>query len=125
VQVHRLACLRHPDTDFIPAPFALRILNVMPQRTVLLVVVATDIISPPCRLHKQENPEASPAIGWRTRLQHRFYLSTALGLLLKDLEGNDPAEHMAGDIQESCLSFRQLLDHSKPRCSTRMVHDGS
>ena len=83
--------------------------DVVPQRTVLLLVVIANIIGPPCRLHKQHEA----MIGDRNILKDRLPLVRVPGmflqdcfdlvdslrvLLLKDLVSDDPREHMAGDV---------------------------
>jgi hypothetical protein len=52
--------------------------DVVPQRTVLLLVVIANIISPPCRLHKQDEA----MIGDRNISQSHLPLVRIPGMLL-------------------------------------------
>src|SRR5215468_3828426 len=81
----------------------------MPKSTVLLLVVVTNIISPPCRLHEQHRVAVSnrnilkpclPLVRVPGMfLQYRFYLLDGRRiLLLKDLVSDYCREHVAGDI---------------------------
>jgi hypothetical protein len=87
-----------------------RPIDVVPQRTVLLLVVIANIIRPPCRLHEQHHVAVSngnvlnprlPLVGVPGMfLQDRCYLVDSLGtLFLESLISDDPGEHMAGMFQ--------------------------
>jgi hypothetical protein len=81
----------------------------MPWSPVVLPVFDPNIIGPPCDLHKQNHVPVSSGNILKPRLplvgvpgmflQHCVYLVDSLEiLLLKDLVGDDPREHMAGDV---------------------------
>jgi len=87
----------------------LKAVDVVPERTVLLLVVAADIVSPPCGLHKQHGAMIGnrnilqlrpPLVGVRGMLlQDCFYLVDSLGaLLLKYLVSDRTREYMTGNV---------------------------
>jgi hypothetical protein len=86
-----------------------RPVDVVPERTVLLLVVGANIVSPPCRLHKHHSnqwqaqlrdvPGADDDIVPRMFLQHRCYLVDGWRVLLpQDLISDDPMEHVAENV---------------------------
>src|SRR5262249_60660538 len=93
-------------------------IDVMPYRTVLLLVVTTNIVSPPGRLHEEDEVMIGNGNVLQPRLplvrvpemffQHCFHLLDCLGgLLLKHLISDGIREHMAGDVPRPGRCRRQ------------------
>ena len=81
----------------------------MPGRSILSLVPGANIVSPPCRLHKQHKAVIGDGNVLKPRLplvrvpgvflqQHFYPLDGRRVLLLKDLVGDDPGQYVAGNV---------------------------